>query len=336
MIIIISHNYLDEPTNDVIEWLTYFKADFERINGDDFIDSSKVNINIQNNLVTIGTRKIYIDKINVAWYRRWNSPNFVEPIFKTINDNKLNEHQGFFISRYSKYLDHESISAYNFFFNVINKDKWIPYYKLSRGFLEKSEVLLEAKKCGLQIPETIVTNSRDELLKFIEKYKNVITKSIRDVDIVSYANYELDVYTKTIDIKTIKSLSKNFIPTLFQRQIIKEFEIRTFFIDDYFTSMAIFSQKDEKTRVDFRNYNLKKPNRFIPFNLPTNILVKIRKLVKKLELRTGSIDIIYSEIEKEYFFLEINPVGQLGMISQNCNIPLEKIIAERLIQLDRK
>ena len=47
----------------------------------------------------------------------------------------------------------------------------------------------------------------------------------------------------------------------------------------------------------------------------------------QLNLDSGSIDIIYST-NKEYVFLEVNPIGQFGMVSSPCNYYIEKRIAQ--------
>jgi glutathione synthase/RimK-type ligase-like ATP-grasp enzyme len=99
--------------------------------------------------------------------------------------------------------------------------------------------------------------------------------------------------------------------------------------------MAILSQADEQTKIDFRRYNEKKPNRFVPFKLPAEIDQKIRLLFKKIGLNTGSVDMIVDQ-QDNYYFLEINPVGQFGMVSQPCNYFLEKQVALHLIQYARQ
>src|SRR5688500_5360277 len=95
--------------------------------------------------------------------------------------------------------------------------------------------------------------------------------------------------------------------------------------------MAIFSQSDEQTKTDFRKYNEKKPNRYVPFKLPDEIDQKIKLLFKKIDLNTGSVDLIVDK-DDNYFFLEINPVGQFGMVSDPCNYFLEKNVALKLIE----
>jgi D-alanine-D-alanine ligase-like ATP-grasp enzyme len=93
--------------------------------------------------------------------------------------------------------------------------------------------------------------------------------------------------------------------------------------------MAIFSQKDKTTTIDFRNYNSEIPNRTVPFILPENIKKGLIELTKKIGINSGSIDMIVTP-ENDYIFLEVNPVGQFGMTSYPCNYNLEKRIAEFL------
>ena len=96
-----------------------------------------------------------------------------------------------------------------------------------------------------------------------------------------------------------------------------------------FFPMAIFSQKDKKTQLDYRNYNQEKPNRNIPYILPNKIQDKLQLLMDKLGLDSGSIDMIVTP-EGEYVFLEVNPTGQFGWVSVNCNYYLEEKIANYL------
>ena len=51
--------------------------------------------------------------------------------------------------------------------------------------------------------------------------------------------------------------------------------------------------------------------------------------MKHLGLNTGSIDMIVTP-EREYVFLEVNPAGNIEMVSKNCNYPIEQEIANFL------
>ena len=94
--------------------------------------------------------------------------------------------------------------------------------------------------------------------------------------------------------------------------------------------MAIFNQNDNKTKVDFRKFNQKNPNRMIPYQLNEKIQIKLKKLMKKVGLNMGSIDLLMSTKDKIYF-LEINPVGQYDFVSKSCKYDLDYRIAKYLI-----
>ena len=114
--------------------------------------------------------------------------------------------------------------------------------------------------------------------------------------------------------------------------IQKKIEIRSFYLVDRFYSMAIFSQKNKKTSTDYRKYDSEIPNRMIPYELPSNIEDMLIRIYEKVGLNTGSADIIVDE-ENNFYFLEINPVGQFTMTSTPCNYYLEKEVALELIRI---
>lgn len=134
-------------------------------------------------------------------------------------------------------------------------------------------------------------------------------------------------YTQKINLEKIETNS--FAVSLVQNYIEKKYELRVFYFEKLFYTMAIFSQNDSKTSVDFRNYNKEKPNRTVPYKLPYEVEQKLINLMDKLDLNCGSIDMIV-EKNNEYVFLEVNPIGQFGMISSPCNYNLERIIAKYL------
>ena len=90
--------------------------------------------------------------------------------------------------------------------------------------------------------------------------------------------------------------------------------------------MVIYSQNNKNTEADFRNYDLVRPNRTVPYQLPEEIELGLDALMKELNFNTGSIDLILTA-KGEYIFLEINPEGQFGMVSHPCNYYLEREMA---------
>jgi glutathione synthase/RimK-type ligase-like ATP-grasp enzyme len=124
-------------------------------------------------------------------------------------------------------------------------------------------------------------------------------------------------------------LDETFFPTSFQVEIPKAYELRVIFVQGTIWTAAIISQNDPKTSLDWRNYNYQKPNRVVPYQLPPEIQTQIRQFAALANLNTGAIDMIMSQ-NKEYVFLECNPNGQISMVSEKCNYPIEQYIANFL------
>jgi ATP-GRASP peptide maturase of grasp-with-spasm system len=190
--------------------------------------------------------------------------------------------------------------------------------------VNKLKVLYEAAKLGIEIPETLVTAKKKLVLEYSSK--NIISKSIYEGFKCKIKNGNYTLYTEKVVKRNLKA---TFFPTLFQSTIEKEADIRSFYLDGKFYSMAIRSQSAEQTETDFRKYLKDIQNRSFSFKLPTEIEDKLHQLMLKIGLNTGSIDIIFTK-DGRFVFLEVNPVGQFGMTSIPCNYYLEKAIAEKL------
>lgn len=336
MILILSHNHIDEPTNNVVDWLHYYKANYKRLNGDEYAPSSNFTLDLTKNRLTKNNESaLDPGDVSVVWYRRWVRPLVRTVDFDSYKRNNYTEHEILLIESYQAFLKDE-LSAYtNGIFSLFGSKTWIPEVQLSRGKLNKIDVLFNAKKIGLLVPETIITSSKEDLIKFYKKNNSVITKPIFEVAPMIYKNTPTTMYTTTLEMADIDNFPTQFYPSLFQKRIEKSFEIRVFIYKNKLFSMAIFSQNDDQTKADFRNYNIEKPNRNVPFKLPKLIQDKLFRLMKKVKLNTGSIDMILTN-DNEFVFLEINPVGQFGMVSLGGNYFLEKMIAKDLIKTDNR
>ena len=214
-----------------------------------------------------------------------------------------------------------------FFF--VTKNKYFGNYK--NNFIENKIIYLKlAAQCGLKIPSTIITGDKKTVENFYNLHKKgIITKSLGGS--IRFES-ENDIYwgsgTTLVSKADFEEIPDYFLPTLFQEKIEKEYEIRAYLFNEKFYSMAILSQKDDKTSLDFRNYNRENPNRMVPYKLPDQIEKNLLKFAKITDLETGSFDLIVTKKEKEFIFLEVNPYGQFGWLSKNCNYYLEKQIAE--------
>ena len=314
MILILGKNDLDATTEEVISWLEYKRMKWLRINGDSLLKST---IHIKKDYSLIND----IPELNTIWYRRLLNDDLYESLFESSSISNVNS------VRLYTYMCQEALTALSDILQNVHAGKWLTHPSELR--ISKLNVLRSAHRLNISIPETIITTSKKELIVFKALHNRLITKCITDSPVLVNENDFFLLTTQEINDLFIERIANNFPPSLFQELIEKEYEIRTFYLDNKFYSMAIFSQKDNQTKVDFRNYNRENPNRTVPYQLPEYYENDLRKLMIELKISTASIDIIKS-LEGKYIFLECNPVGQIGMTSHPCNYSLEKIIATYL------
>ncbi|MCH5685541.1 hypothetical protein LWM68_15550 [Niabella sp. W65] len=175
-----------------------------------------------------------------------------------------------------------------------------------------------------------MVTQKTELIRYKNKWGRIINKSIDDG--ISIETEKVSIAgQRTIEIgeKVINAMANDFFPSLIQRLIEKEYEVRIFYFDRKFSSIAIFSQSNAESEIDGRRLNPEHLTRHVPFLLPANLREKICVLMGSLNLNYGSIDLIKSS-DGSYYFLEVNPYGQFGYLSSFANYYLEHKIATYL------
>lgn len=319
--ILIQSESSDKSTDDVLAWIKHIEPNrkVEHLFDNYFISKIKVELSNQRGL-ELSINGIEANKKTAFWYRR-GELNFVH--FNDLDNRNEAE-----IKVLKEYLwPILSFINGNIFTKGINKFK--------DNYIGKLEMLNTCTSLNISIPHTLITDNLEELMLFLEKHKKIICKPVKNPFLNSkLGNKNISFYgpTELITKENIVNLPNLFLPCMFQEYIDKKIEIRSFFFFGKFFSMAIFSQNNPKTLIDFRNYDRERPSRNVPFLLPKNLESKLIKLMNSIQLNCGSFDIILTP-EDEFVFLEINPIGQFQWLSRNCNYKIDKIIAEHLVNL---
>lgn len=324
MILIISIED-DYSTNNVIDWLSLWDRKVLRIDYETSID--KINIKSLNKGFTVSftykNNKYSFNEFSSFWFRK-GKLNF-NRIINAISKNSSSDiDKGI----YSHLLFEELKTVEQYFIYCLEeKHKLGSYYQ---GDSNKLKSLAIAQSIGLTIPDSFIFSQKEHLGKaFDTSSAGFITKGIQGIISFGLDNLGFNNKTEVVNKTDIEEMGDVFFPSFFQEHIPKLYELRIFYLLGEFYSMAIFSQEDEQTKVDFRNYNYKKPNRTVPYKLPKGIEKKLDSFMKRMDLDTGSIDMIVTP-DLEYIFLEVNPVGQYGMTSIPCNYYLDEKIAKYL------
>ena len=332
MICILSQSFLEGTTEVVLDWLRAWGVPHVRINATDIAKGhqssgavysiSKGEVSVR---LTIDGEDIDPSDIKVVWFRRWAySADLSVP--RLFSDPSYSDDSNVFFA--CSHLFKELQGVTKFLSSSLSSSKWLGEPK--NAVPNKLQVLKMATEAGLDIPDTLVTANPNDLQRFIEKHGVVITKPIGDILLCSFDDRAFGTYTSVIDDEFVTEHRQHAaFPSLYQEKLDKKYEIRTFYLDGECYSMAMFTQQKVATQSDFRKYCYEDPNREVPYQLPASIEAAIRELMKDLCLDTGSIDIVRTT-DGRYVFLEVNPVGQFGMVSLPCNYHLERKVAKYL------
>lgn len=295
MILIVSRNQ-EITTNEVIKRLISMNKSFIRVNEDEIFEIDVINKKI---FLKSDKNSFYLDDITSVWYRR-GGIKFKNLIYENQAINQhMNEVQYWLEDYILKTLESK---------RTINKQ--------TNASVNKLLVLQKAKDIGLKVPDYYLATNTDAVV-----LNKTITKTFSEDLYLPNIFQNTEAFSHTSVITEFNK--KDFYPSFFQEKIEKDFEIRSFYFNGKIWSFAIFSQNDEQTKVDYRKYNKTKPNRNVRYNLPKEIEEKIDLLMKSFDLNCGSLDFMKSG--NDFYFLEINPVGQFIGLSflTNSNLDIE-------------
>ncbi|MDO8366311.1 MAG: grasp-with-spasm system ATP-grasp peptide maturase, partial [Saprospiraceae bacterium] len=262
--------------------------------------------------------EIRLDKISAIWYRR-GEIHFQIPHLNFIKNSDLR-------SQIFQHLKNENKILQDYLQYLLYVIPHIGTYEL-RG-VNKLVVLDQARKLGIEIPDTFIVSEK----KHLESHEKLITKCISEVFSPITDDGKFITYTEAVN-PTKRNTA--FFPSLFQTLVEKEADIRIFILQDKVYSMAIRSQEHAQTRIDFRKYSSTNPSRYLPFKIPFTLEQKLIELMQRIRLETASIDMVLTK-DGKFVFLEANPVGQFGMTSKPCNNYLEREVALSLINLSKQ
>jgi len=321
MILILTSS-ADTNADYVIAWLKKYNYPYFRLNADAILDSRFYISPLENKLCLEG-QELDLSQIKAVWLYKFGGFQKTG-YFHTHKDHIAKDSIGQLSTEFGAILT--SILS------MLVDKKWLTSPFASQ--VNKIDILRTAADFDVDVPASYIVSEKQVLYDLLQKEGSLISKSIYEPFFIKKPNGYYSMFTRQLDKENIDKLPTTFFPSLVQRKIDKKYEIRCFYLDGEFYSMAIFSQKNKSTELDFRRYDWANPNRKVPYQLPLDLTSKLEKMLKALGMNCCSLDILKSSEDNKYYFLEINPTGQFGMVSQPCNYDLYNKIAQKLIQMD--
>lgn len=161
---------------------------------------------------------------------------------------------------------------------------------------------------------------------------SIINKSIQDIVSIQKNNKYLIQRTIRINKNSLIRLPEKFHYSLFQEEIIGDFELRVFYFMGKCFSSALFKSTN---KADIRQHNKNNlHDRLVPYKLDNFNTNKIKRFMDKVNLESGSLDFLVKD--GVMYFLEVNPVGQFDYVDGCGNYKIDQYIALQLQKIDAR
>lgn len=303
--LIISSIY-DFSVDLVIQELEERNADYLRINKES-LSQYAININPVKKELNISGKGINrkITKVKSIWFRQ-------AVFLRNTPSKSLSLEEQLSRSQWSAFL--RSLMLFEDSF-------WMNWPASTYAAESKPYQLMIASEVGFKVPETEIGNS------FINSKITDSKVIVKSLDTVLLQDGDDCLFTYTSDVEP-SELIKDHIgsaPLTVQHYINQKTDIRVTIIGDEIFAVKITSNGagiDHDWRLTQRELI-----EYTDISLPDNLVASCRLFMKRLNLRFGAIDFI--ESNGEYYFIEINPTGEWGWLS-NESRKIEKNIADTL------
>ncbi|HHT9120986.1 MAG TPA: ATP-grasp domain-containing protein [Candidatus Hypogeohydataceae bacterium YC41] len=315
MILILTHR-LGFESDYVIDLLRSKGAKFFRFNAELDVNGTGIDISFSANEPSIifycDGRSVLLKEISVAWFQQ--PPRDTE-LISNYNQIQRLQHKSF-------------LSAYYWACNQFS-GTWLN--KPSSVFVASNKIrqLEVAKKIGLNIPQTIVTNNPSKVAEFFGQCNGqVIVKNLDTPWYVDKEERTWAAYTKALTSTHLQAPEKiKPAPLIYQQYIPRKVDIRAVVVGtDIFAGMSIVNGLN---RYDSRRISFDKVL-YTPVSLPDGIRDQLLKLMTYFDLQYASADFCVAS-DGRYYFLDLNCTGTFIWLEKLANLPISTAIANFLM-----
>ncbi|MGM9732485.1 MAG: MvdC/MvdD family ATP grasp protein [Prevotella sp.] len=313
--ILLITNKQDYTTDFVVKRLKKTEVDFYRLNTEEIGQSCFITLDFLKNAF-----RLYDKNLNQEFdLLSFTSVYFRRPELPEVPSEGLTpEEQMFVKAEHNQFLEG--------LYKLLRNAYWISPIDAIKRAENKIYQLSLAQELGFAIPESLITNEAADFRKFCHD-KECIVKPIMSGQIGWPEMHEV-VFTSSLE-HTPDDEEIASCPSYLQRQIEKVYDIRLTIVGQKAFAVAIDSQINAETRIDWRKGENLLPHRKI--ELPHSLIRKCQKMLSVLELQYGAFDFILDKFGNHYF-LEVNPNGQWAWIECQTGYDISGAIVNQLIK----
>jgi glutathione synthase/RimK-type ligase-like ATP-grasp enzyme len=306
----------------ICEVLDHYGTPWFRLNGEDFPLRTRADIDLTGNpcsgtLTDAQGRSVPLADIRAVWARRHGE--------RELNDT-LTAGQKQFITKECGY----TLAG---LYGLLGHSAWMNDYFRETKANNKLYQLAVARSCGLEIPQSIVTQNVETAERFYRELDGaVLCKAISQAGHVPKDDSRGGrlIYANRVEEDAAAEFARvRLAPTLLQGYVDKDYELRVTIVGNRIFAAAIDSQKSERSKIDWRRYDFEHTP-YSPYRLPKHIEHALLLLMNRLGLDYGAVDLIRAK-DGRYVFLEVNPGGQWGWIENMTGHPITAAIAQWLM-----
>lgn len=186
-----------------------------------------------------------------------------------------------------------------------------------------------ARRAGFLVPESLISNSVSELTMFCQNFADVALKMMHQDMYLCEDGVVRGLYVNKIGGRISEFEASGENPIFLQQYIDKAYEVRYTAVGRKHFVCKIDSQKSAQTSEDWRRYDL--PNTpHSSIEPPGEIRNRVSSYMETLGLCYGALDFIVTPTG-EWYFLEINPMGQWLWIEDLTGMPVSDALASWLV-----
>ena len=321
MILILSNKY-DISVDYVVRLLRENKKKFLRVNTEDLIDRS-ASVTFPRFSYKIKKKDIDYDlvrELGSVWFRRPGKPFEFTPKESSPSKSVV----AFVENQWHAFI--EGLKCIDNVFWVNDPDK---------NHIAENKIcqLKLAQEIGLQIPKTCITNDKKEAIRFIQRCRGKMVAKALYLPLIEEKDKDYFIFTSIVEsIEEIPKREFGLAPTIFQELLTRKTDYRLTIIGNDCFSVKVIRESNEGISNDWRI--IKEGLKFQPCELPSDIIDKCIKMVKKLGLVFGAIDLV--QTHNEFYFLEINPNGEWAWLQKESKLPIAETLVDYLIKGDVK